>query len=241
MEKLALLYEGKAKAVYETADPECVIIYFRDSATAQNGLKQGTIADKGLLNNLISAHFFALLAAHGVETHYVQTVSPREMLAKKLEIFKVEVVVRNIVAGSLVKRLGYPEGTPLATPILEYYYKDDSLGDPLVNSDHLAALNLATAEELTAIALVSHKVNSILKSHLAEKNLLLVDCKLEFGRHKGRLLLGDEISPDTCRFWDITTHEKLDKDRFRRDLGGVSEAYHEILRRLTGGRLSVQS
>jgi len=240
MEKLALLYAGKAKEVYRTNDPECVIIYFRDTATALNGQKQGTIADKGMINNLISAHFFTLLANHGLDTHYLRTISPREMLVKTLEIIKVEVVVRNIVAGSLITRLGYPEGTPLATPILEYYYKDDALGDPLVNNDHLAALNLATAAELNAITLASHKINNILTRHLAEKNLLLVDFKLEFGRHQGQIILGDEISPDTCRFWDINSGEKLDKDRFRRDLGGVSEAYHEILRRLTGGNSSVQ-
>jgi len=239
MEKLALLYAGKAKEVYQTADPECVIIYFRDSATALNGQKQGTITDKGIVNNLISAHFFTLLADHSIATHYLRTVGPREMLAKTLEIIKVEVVVRNIVAGSLAKRLGYAEGTPLAVPILEYYYKDDALGDPLVNNDHLAALNLATAEELKAINIASHQINNILTSHLADKNLLLVDFKLEFGRHQGQIILGDEISPDTCRFWDINTGEKLDKDRFRRDLGGVAEAYHEILRRLTGGSSSV--
>jgi len=241
MEKLTKLYEGKAKQVYSTTDPETYLVYFKDSATAFNAEKKGEIADKGTLNNLISTHFFTLLAELGVPSHFLRTISPREMLVKKLEIIKVEVVVRNIVAGSLSKRLGLPEGTALPFPILEYYYKDDSLGDPLVNDYHIAALNLATPGEMAQIAQVSLRINSILSSYMRHRNILLVDFKLEFGRHNGEVLLGDEISPDTCRFWDATTLEKLDKDRFRRDLGGVAEAYREIYNRLTGGDKNVES
>jgi len=237
--KLSLLYEGKAKQVFTTADPNLCVIYFGDTATAFNALKKGDIPDKGIINNLISAHFFTLLSSLGVDNHFVETLSPREMLVKKLEIIKVEVVVRNIVAGSLAKRLGWPEGRPLAAPILEYYYKDDAYGDPLLNLDHLAALNLASPAELSEIAGTSHRINGLLKDYLAAKGLLLVDFKLEFGRWQGKVILGDEISPDTCRLWDAATGEKLDKDRFRRDLGGVAEAYREILQRLTGGQYSV--
>lgn len=239
MEKLEQLYEGKAKKVYRTSDPDTYWVYYKDSATAFNAQKKGEIEDKGVMNNLISAHFFTMLKEHGIDNHYIETISPREMLVKKLDIIKVEVVVRNIAAGSLSKRLGIPEGTELPFPVLEHYYKDDELGDPLINSYHIRAMNLATPEEMATIDELSLKVNDILRTYMRGLNVLLVDYKLEFGRHNGSVLLGDEISPDTCRFWDATTLEKMDKDRFRRDLGGVAEAYREILGRLTGGQASV--
>lgn len=234
MEKRELLYSGKAKEVYTTDDPSLCVVYFRDSATAFNAQKKGEIAGKGELNNLISTHFLRLLEAHGVETHFVSHLGPREMLVWRLEIIKVEVVVRNIAAGSLSQRLGLPEGTQLARPVLEYYYKDDALGDPLVNDYHIQALGWANPDEMSAIAATALRVNDILRPALSAIDLLLVDFKLEFGRFAGRVLLGDEISPDTCRFWDAKTKEKLDKDRFRRDLGGVLEAYQEIYQRLRG-------
>jgi phosphoribosylaminoimidazole-succinocarboxamide synthase len=239
MEKRKLLYSGKAKEVYATDDPNLCVVYFRDSATAFNAQKKGEIAGKGELNNLISAHFFRLLADHGVKTHFMCVLTPREMLVRRLEIIKVEVVVRNIAAGSLSRRLGLPEGTQLAQPVLEYYYKDDALGDPLVNDYHIQALGWASRDEISEMATAALRINDILLPALGELGLLLVDFKLEFGRFAGGVLLGDEISPDTCRFWDATTQEKLDKDRFRRDLGGVAEAYQEIYRRLKGGKADV--
>ncbi len=239
MEKQRLLYSGKAKDVYATDDPSLCVVHFRDSATAFNAQKKGEIAGKGELNNSISTHFFKLLESNGVETHLVRQLGAREMLVRRLEIIKVEVVVRNITAGSLSKRLGVPEGQPLPTPVLEYYYKDDALGDPLVNDSHILTFGWASADELNVIAGTAVRVNEILLSALSALNLLLVDFKLEFGRYAGRVILGDEISPDTCRLWDAKTHEKLDKDRFRRDLGGVAEAYQEIYRRLQGGQANV--
>ncbi|HHY91807.1 MAG TPA: phosphoribosylaminoimidazolesuccinocarboxamide synthase [Firmicutes bacterium] len=234
MEKREQLYEGKAKIVYRTADPERYIVYYKDDATAFNGLKKGTISGKGELNNRISAHFFALLEQQGIPTHFEKLLSPREMLVKKVTILPIEVVVRNIAAGSLAKRLGLAEGTTLARPVLEYYYKSDELGDPMINEYHIYALNLANEAELKTLAEYALKVNTLLSAYLAERNLTLVDFKLEFGRTPGgEIILADEISPDTCRFWDARTHEKLDKDRFRRDLGGVEEAYQEIWRRLS--------
>ncbi|MBT9166964.1 MAG: Phosphoribosylaminoimidazole-succinocarboxamide synthase [Syntrophomonadaceae bacterium] len=235
MEKQQLLYEGKTKRVYATADPDLVIVDYKDDATAFNGLKKGQIQNKGVLNNKIASYFFELLAAKGIVSHYVRRLSEREMLVKKLEILKVEVVVRNIAAGSLAKRLGLEEGTSLRRPVLELYYKDDELQDPMINEYHLYALGIATEEQVRELAAAALKINEILTASLQELQLLLVDFKLEFGLFHGSLLLGDEISPDTCRFWDAGTREKLDKDRFRRDLGGVEEAYEEILRRLTGG------
>lgn len=236
MEKLHQLYEGKAKKVYATSDPNICWVYYKDSATAFNAQKKGEIEGKGVLNNLISAHLFTLLAEQGVPSHFLKLLSQREMLVKKLDIVKVEAVVRNFVAGSLSKRLGLPEGTALPFPIIEYYYKNDELGDPLVNDYHIAALNLAAPAEMAHIAQVCLRVNSILAPYLHRLNIILVDFKLEFGRFNGEILLGDEISPDTCRLWDATTLEKLDKDRFRRDLGGVAEAYQEIYKRLTGNQ-----
>lgn len=232
---LEQIYEGKAKKVYKTDDPKVYRVYYKDDATAFNGLKKGQILDKGQYNNQISAIFFELLTKKGVPNHFISTDGERGMFVKSLEIILVEVVVRNIVAGSLSKRLGKPEGTKLPFPILEFYYKDDALGDPMINNYHIKAMELATDEEMKVIEEISLKVNQILLEHLTPLGIELVDFKLEFGRHEGKVLLGDEISPDTCRFWDTATQEKLDKDRFRRDLGKVEEAYQEVLRRLTGG------
>jgi phosphoribosylaminoimidazole-succinocarboxamide synthase len=234
MQKKELVYEGKAKKVFRTGNPDYYWVEYKDDATAFNGLKKGTIANKGELNNRISAYFFRLLAENGIDSHFVEEKSDREMVVKALQIIPVEVVVRNIAAGSLAKRLGLEEGTILPHTVVEYYYKSDELGDPLINDDHIRALSLATPEQMARIREIALKVNDVLRSHLAERELDLIDFKLEFGLHKGELLLGDEISPDTCRFWDKNTREKLDKDRFRRDLGNVEEAYREVYRRLTG-------
>jgi phosphoribosylaminoimidazole-succinocarboxamide synthase len=233
MEIKEMLYEGKAKKVYRTDNPDFYWVQYKDDATAFNGLKKGTITGKGSLNNRISAYFFRLLAKHGIDSHFVEEKSDTEMVVKALQIILVEVVVRNIAAGSLAKRLGMEEGTPLPATVVEYYYKSDELGDPLINDDHIQVLKLATPEQMARIKTTALKVNDILRSHLAERDIELIDFKLEFGLHKGELLLGDEISPDTCRFWDKNTNEKLDKDRFRRDLGNVEEAYREVYRRLT--------
>lgn len=235
MQKLELLYEGKAKKVYRTECADTYLVEYKDDATAFNAQKRGTIVNKGIVNNRVSAYFFKLLEQHGIPTHFVKLISDREMLVKALEIVPVEVVVRNIAAGSLARRLGLEEGTRLPFPVLEHYYKSDELGDPLINTYHIQVLGLASKEEMTRIDEIALRVNDILRQHLAERDIELVDYKLEFGRHNGQIILGDEISPDTCRFWDKNTGEKLDKDRFRRDLGGVEEAYQEVLRRLTGG------
>ncbi|MEW6192957.1 MAG: phosphoribosylaminoimidazolesuccinocarboxamide synthase [Bacillota bacterium] len=234
MERGAMLYEGKAKRVYRTDEPGCYIVEFKDDATAFDGKKRGTIAGKGVLNNKISAHFFELLARAGIQSHYRGLLGDREMLVQAVEIIPVEVVTRNIVAGSLAKRIGVPEGTLLSQPVVEYYYKRDDLGDPMINCSHVAALGLATAEELHQMREIALKVNQVLREYLDAKGIILVDFKLEFGRADGRVLLADEISPDTCRFWDKETGAKMDKDRFRRDLGGVAEAYAEVWKRLTG-------
>lgn len=233
VKKMEQLYEGKAKRVYRTDNPDLFIVDFKDDATAFDGAKRGTIRNKGALNNRISAVFFRLLEEKGIPTHFVELISDREMLVKTLDILKVEVVTRNIVAGSLAKRLGLPEGTALSRPVLEFYYKSDELGDPMINDYHIAALNLATPGQMNRMKEIALKVNDILLEYLSDKNIDLVDFKLEFGIHRGEVVLGDEISPDTCRFWDKDTHEKLDKDRFRRDLGNVEGAYEEIYRRLT--------
>lgn len=234
MKKLQQLYEGKAKRVYATDDPNYVIIEYKDDATAFNGLKRGTIAGKGVVNNKVSNHLFQLLERHGIPTHYVQELNDRETLVKKVQIIPVEVIVRNRAAGSLSKRLGIPEGTKLKTTVLEYCYKNDELGDPMVNEYHIYAMELATKEEVARIADMSLRVNQILSDYLKYVNVELIDFKLEFGRFNGEVILADEISPDTCRFWDTRTGEKLDKDRFRRDMGKVEEAYQEILNRLMG-------
>lgn len=232
--KLEMIYEGKAKKIYKTDDENLVWVEYKDDATAFNGEKKGQIMGKGELNNQIAAIFFQLLNEKGVDSHFVELLSPTEQLVKKLKIVQVEVVVRNIAAGSLAKRLGLEEGTPMKKPVLEFYYKDDALGDPMINDYHIAAMELATPEQMAEISGISLKVNQILLDYLKDKNIDLVDFKLEFGLSKGGILLGDEISPDTCRFWDSSTKKKLDKDRFRRDLGEVEDAYKEILHRLQG-------
>lgn len=234
MERRARIYEGKAKILYETDDPDLLIQYFKDDATAFNAAKRGTIVGKGVMNNRISATLLAHVAEHGVPTHFVKVLSDREMLVKRLQIIKIEVVVRNIVAGSLAKRLGLPEGQALAEPVLEFFYKDDALGDPMINDYHIRMLRLASGAEMEAIVDGAFRVNELLTEYFDRRGILLVDFKLEFGRHKGEILLGDEITPDGCRLWDKATQEKMDKDRFRRDLGGVEEAYAEVLRRVCG-------
>ncbi|MBN2097342.1 MAG: phosphoribosylaminoimidazolesuccinocarboxamide synthase [Candidatus Omnitrophica bacterium] len=232
MKKGKLIYEGKAKKVYATDNPDLLIQEFKDDATAFDATKRGTIGDKGVCNNKISNQLFELLETKGIATHFVKLLSEREMLIKRLEIIPVEVTVRNIVAGGMAKLLGLAEGRILKIPVLEYHYKNDTLHDPLINDYHILALELAEEEELKAIAQYSFQVNQILLNFFDQCNLKLVDFKLEFGRHKGKILLGDEISPDTCRLWDKTTDKKLDKDRFRRDLGEVEAAYQEVLRRV---------
>lgn len=228
------LYEGKAKVLYATEDPGMVIQYFKDDATAFNAQKRGTIVEKGIMNNAISSRIFVELEKIGVPTHFVKKLSDREMLVRKLEIVPVEVVVRNVIAGSLSKRMGRPEGEVLAHPILELYFKDDALGDPMINDDHIAVFKLATPAEMTEIRKQAFKVNEFLCTFFDKRGITLVDFKLEFGRCNGKILLGDEITPDGCRLWDKTTGEKLDKDRFRRDLGNVEDAYHRVLDLVTG-------
>lgn len=235
MKKLIQIYEGKAKKVYITENPELYIVDYKDDATAFNGQKKGTITGKGVINNRITNHLMKLLEKNDIPTHFVEELSERETVVKKVVIIPIEVIVRNIAAGSLSKRLGIPEGTKLAKTVLEYSYKDDALGDPLINDYHIAALDLATHEELSLIADYSFRINNLLHDYLQDLNIELIDFKLEFGKTSdGILILADEISPDTCRFWDIKTGEKLDKDRFRRDLGGVEDAYKEVLKRLLG-------
>jgi len=235
MKKLEQVYEGKAKKVFKTDDPEVYIVDYKDDATAFNGLKKGTIVGKGVINNRVTNHLMKMLEAKGIPTHFIEELSPTETAVKRVQIIKLEVIVRNIAAGSLAKRLGLPEGTPMKKTVLEYSYKDDDLGDPMINGYHAMAIDLCTEDELKTIDTYAFKVNDILKEYLSNLGITLVDFKLEFGRVKdGTIVLADEISPDTCRFWDSKTGEKLDKDRFRRDMGGVEDAYHEILRRLMG-------
>ena len=235
MKKLEQLYEGKAKKVFKTDDPNAYIVDYKDDATAFNGLKKCTIAEKGMINNNVSNHLMRLLEKNGIPTHLIEELSDRETLVKKVTIVPLEVIVRNIAAGSLSKRLGLPEGKKLAKTVLEYSYKDDELGDPIINDYHVFAMELATPEELQTIANYAFKVNEILTAYLKDLGIELIDFKLEFGRTSdGTIILADEISPDTCRFWDSKTGEKLDKDRFRRDLGGVEDAYHEVMKRLMG-------
>lgn len=235
LERKEQLYEGKAKKVYATSDPNLYIVSYKDDATAFNGLKKGSIEGKGAVNNRMTNHLMQRLEEDGVPTHFVEELNDRETVVKRVEIVPLEVIVRNIAAGSLAKRLGLEEGTKLKATVLEYCYKDDDLGDPLVNDYHIAALGLATPEELKKIAEMSFAINGKLQAILKPLDMELIDFKLEFGRlPDGKLVLADEISPDTCRFWDANTGEKLDKDRFRRDLGGVEEAYQEVMRRLMG-------
>ena len=233
MEKKEQLYEGKAKKVFATEDPELLIVQYKDDATAFNGLKKGTIAGKGVINNQMSNRLMQLLERSGVPTHFVQELSQRETLVKKVQIVPLEVIIRNISAGSFAKHYGVEEGIVFDEPTIEYSYKNDALGDPLLNARHALALKLVTKEELATIEALSFKVNDLLKEFWAGCGVTLVDFKMEFGRlSDGTIVLADEISPDTCRLWDSETKEKLDKDRFRRDLGGVEEAYAEIMRRL---------
>ena len=240
MKRGEMLYEGKAKRVFRTDVPDRYIVEFKDDATAFDGKKRGVITDKGVLNNRISAYFFELLARAGIPSHFCGVLSDREMIVQAVEIIPVEVVARNIAAGSLAKRIGLPEGTPLNRPVVEYYYKRDDLGDPMINCSHVVALGLATAEELHQMRETALQVNTVLKEHLDAKGITLVDFKLEFGRKDGKILLADEISPHTCRFWDKETGEKMDKYRFLRDLGGVEEAYAAVWQRLSGGKPDAQ-
>lgn len=232
MEKLELLYEGKAKKVFKTEDPDVLIVDYKDDATAFNGLKKGTISGKGAINNRMTNYVFSLLEKEGVPTHLVEELSDRETAVKKVEIVPLEVIIRNIAAGSFSKKLGIEEGTPLLQPTLEFSYKNDDLGDPFINGYYALALGLATEEEIEKITTMAFKVNEVMKKFFAEAGIELVDFKIEFGRYKGDIILADEVSPDTCRLWDINTHEKLDKDRFRRDMGGVEDAYNEVFKRI---------
>ena len=233
MEKKEQLYEGKAKKVFATEDPQLLIVQYKDDATAFNGVKKGTIVGKGIINNQMSNRLMAMLESEGVPTHFVQELSQRETLVKKVSIVPLEVIVRNIAAGSFSKRYGVEEGVVFDQPTIEFSYKNDELGDPLLNTKHALALKVATPEEIKTIERYSLKINEVLKACWLSCGVILVDFKLEFGRlADGTIVLADEISPDTCRLWDSKTHEKLDKDRFRRDLGGVEEAYAEIMKRL---------
>ena len=235
MEKKEQLYEGKAKKVFATDDANLVIVDYKDDATAFNGEKKGTITGKGVINNVMSNHMFQLLEQQGVPTHFVEQLSERETLVKKVSIVPLEVIIRNISAGSFAKRFGVEEGIVFDEPTIEFSYKNDELGDPLMNAYHAIALKAATREEIETIKAMAFKVNEVMKQYFDTLNVILVDFKLEFGKTvDGQIVLADEISPDTCRLWDSTTKEKLDKDRFRRDMGGVEEAYQEIMKRVMG-------
>ncbi len=235
MEKKEQLYEGKAKKVFATDDPALVIVSYKDDATALDGLKKGTILGKGAVNNRMSDFLFSLLEKEGILTHFVKELNDREALVRKVSIVPLEVIIRNISAGSFAKRYGVEEGIVFSEPTIEFSYKNDALHDPLLNSYHALALGLATKEEIETIKSMAFRVNEILKAYFLKLNVRLVDFKLEFGRlPDGKIVLADEISPDTCRFWDATTGEKLDKDRFRRDMGGVEDAYREMMKRVFG-------
>ena len=232
MEKTTQLYEGKAKKVFATTDPELVIVSYKDDATAFDGTKKGTIRGKGAVNNRMSNFLMGKLAAAGIPTHLVEELSDRETVVKKVEIVPLEVIVRNVAAGSFSKRMGVEEGRELLCPILEFSYKNDDLGDPFINDDYALALGLATQEEIDKIKSYTRTINQVMKDYFLSLGLKLIDFKIEFGRFHGEILLADEVSPDTCRLWDVKTNEKLDKDRFRRDLGNVEEAYEEVFKRL---------
>ncbi len=235
MEKTTQLYEGKAKKVYATENPDYVIVSYKDDATALDGLKKGTITGKGVINNKMSNFLCKLLEKHGVPTHYVEELNDRETVVKKVSIVPLEVIIRNISAGSFAKRYGVEEGIVFDAPTIEFSYKNDELHDPLINEYHALALKLATKEEIDKIKEMAFKINDVLKEYFLSLNVKLVDFKLEFGRlNDGSIVLADEISPDTCRFWDADTNEKLDKDRFRRDMGGVEDAYNEMMKRVFG-------
>lgn len=232
MEKLEMLYEGKAKKVFKTNDPDIYHIQYKDDATAFNGEKKGTILGKSAVNNQMSAILFEMLEKKGVPTHMVKLLNETEMLVKAVKILPIEVIVRNIAAGSLAKRLGLEEGTELKSTVLEFCYKNDELGDPMINDYHVAAMEMATADQVEMIKKYAFMINEVLVEYFKERKIKLVDFKIEFGVHKGEVILADEISPDTCRLWDAETNKKLDKDRFRRDLGDVEDAYQEVLSRL---------
>ena len=235
MEKLNKLYEGKAKEVYKTSDPNCLIVSYKDDATAFNGEKKGRISGKGAINNQLTNHFMQMLEKNNIPTHFVKEISKNETLVKKVKIIPLEVIVRNLAAGSFSKKYGVEEGTRLKKPSLEFSLKNDDLGDPLINTYHILSIGLATEFEIERIEKYAFKINSLLREYLLKFDVELVDFKLEFGKTPdGEIILADEISPDTCRFWDTHTHEKLDKDRFRRDLGGEKEAYFEMLKRIIG-------
>ena len=234
LQKKEQLYEGKAKKVFATEDPDYVIVDYKDDATAFNGEKKGTIRGKGVVNNRMTNYMFKLLEKEGVPTHFVEELNDRETVVKKVEIVPLEVIVRNVAAGSFSKKLGIEEGTPLKRPTLEFSYKKDDLGDPFINDYYALGLGLATEEEIAEITKYAFMVNDFMLKFFKEHNVDLIDFKIEFGRFHGKIILADEISPDTCRFWDSTTHEKLDKDRFRRDMGGVEDAYSEMMRRVFG-------
>lgn len=232
MQKREMLYEGKAKKVYYTDEPDLLIVDYKDDATAFNGVKRGTICGKGVINNKMSNFMCKMLEEKGIPTHFVEELSDRETVVKKVDIVPLEVIIRNKAAGSMAKRLGLEEGIKLLCPVLEFSYKDDDLGDPMINDSHAIACGFATQEEIDTIKEMALKINDIMKAYLETKKVELIDFKLEFGRFKDEIILADEISPDTCRFWDSETHEKLDKDRFRRDMGSVEEAYQEMAKRL---------
>ncbi|MBQ7919130.1 MAG: phosphoribosylaminoimidazolesuccinocarboxamide synthase [Lachnospiraceae bacterium] len=232
MKKCEQLYEGKAKKVFLTEDPDILIVDYKDDATAFNGEKKGTIVGKGAINNRMANYIFKQLEKEGVPTHLVEELSDRETAVKRVSIIPLEVIVRNVAAGSFSKRLGISEGTPFEEPTIEFSYKNDELGDPLINDYFARALNLATWEEIEIIKKYAFKINEVLKAFFLKADLKLVDFKIEFGRYHDTIILADEISPDTCRLWDVHTNEKLDKDRFRRDLGNVEEAYNEVMKRL---------
>lgn len=232
MKKLKQIYEGKAKILYETESPELLIQYFKDDATAFNAKKKGTIDQKGIMNNKISAKIFEFLQAQGIPTHFEKILNEREMLVKRVQIVPIEVIIRNKAAGSLSRLLALPEGKELACPILEFCYKEDSLGDPMITEYHIRALQWATDEEVKIISNYALKINILLSKFFLKLKLELIDFKLEFGRYKGKIILADEISPDTCRLWEVGTGKKLDKDRFRQDLGNIEEAYQEVLSRV---------
>ncbi|MFL0194871.1 phosphoribosylaminoimidazolesuccinocarboxamide synthase [Clostridium sp. WILCCON 0269] len=233
MEKGKMIYQGKAKKVYETDDKDKVIIYYKDDATAFNGEKKAQISDKGVLNNTITSMLFELLEKNRIETHFEKKLSDREQLCKKVNIIPLEVIVRNVAAGSMAKRLGLKEGSPLKATVFELSYKDDALGDPLINDYHAIGMGIATEDELKTIYSMTASINDVLKEFFLKQGIKLIDFKLEFGKFKDKIILADEISPDTCRLWDVNTNEKLDKDRFRRDMGNVKEAYEEILKRIS--------
>ena len=232
MEKKELLYEGKAKKVFATEDPDVLIVDYKDDATAFNGLKKGTIVGKGAINNRMTNHIFKILETKGVPTHYIEELSDRETAVKKVEIVPLEVIIRNFSAGSFAKKMGMEEGIKFKQPTLEFSYKNDDLGDPFINKYYALALDLATEEEINTIEKYAFIVNDVMREYFDSLGIELIDFKIEFGRYHGQIILADEVSPDTCRLWDKETHEKLDKDRFRRDLGNVEDAYQEVFRRL---------